>query len=155
MNRITALEDEVAYVGERLRRLRKRKMEPDVTHAILKLKDLTLDEVDRVTTAAIKGGAKQREADRLAVFALVCKFLLIQRTLIEESLIETDISNTKKQGREPLPTKIKRRNEKIAAQYRKRQPVVGCLNARRELRDQHAITLQQITKALRSEDIDI
>ena len=155
MSRITELKDEVDYVGERLHRLRKRQMEPDVTHAILKLKDLTLDEVERVTTAAVKGGASQKEVDRLAVFAIVCKFLLIQRTFEEGSSSKERVATNQKQGRETVVKEVKLRNAKMAAQYRKRKPTVGCLNARRELREKHGLTLQQVTKALRSEGIEI
>lgn len=155
MSRITATKREVDYVGRKLRRLIGPDADLDVTRAILQLKDLSVNEVDRVVKASVKGGADPKSADRLAVFALACKFLLIQRTFDEANRYEKIIKSGKKTGRMTLAEKIKGRNADMARQYRERAAEIGCLQARRELSEKWEISVRQVTKALRGEGIDI
>ena len=61
----------------------------------------------------------------------------------------------RKRGQITKDKKHARRNESMAAMYRAQEPIVGCLNARRQLRDDKEISLQQVNNILRAEGVKL
>ena len=155
MGRIESTRREVAFVSEKLDKLTRGKADPEVTRAILKLKDLSLAEVDRVSSAALKGGAKEREVDRLAVFALTCKFLLIERMFHEANRYEKIVKKGEGPGQQTLAEKLAARNQHMVDEYQKLEPKIGSLKARKQLSEKWEISARQVAKILRRAGIEI
>jgi hypothetical protein len=155
MGRIDSTRREVKFVSEKLHKLTRGKADPEVTRAILKLKDLGLAEIDRVSRAALKGGAKEREVDRLAVFALTCKFLLIERMFHEANRYDKIVQDTQGGDRQTPAEKLAARNQHMVDEYQKLKPKSGCLKARKQLSEKWELSLRQVTKILRRAGIEI
>ena len=155
MGRIDSTRREVNYVSAKLHKLTRGKADPEVTRAILKLKDLGLAEVDRVVRAAVKGGAKEREVDRLAVFALVCKFLLIERMFYEANRYDKIVQKKPARGRKTPAEKLAARNQHMVDEYRRLKPKNGCAKTRKQLSEKWELSLRQVTKILRRAGVEI
>ena len=155
MGRIDSTRREVKFVSAKLHKLTRGKADPEVTRAVLKLKDLGLEEVDRVSRAALEGGAKEREVDRLAVFALVCKFLLIERMFHEANRYDKIVRKKSGRGRKTPAEKLAARNKHMVDEYQKLKPKTGCLKARKQLSEKWELSLRQVTKILRRAGIEI